>query len=258
MNTHNLQLFKCLRFCQRPAYIPEFLSQVYDPLSAQVYLLVAEVSTLCADYLDWERDRLNVPGPATASSFAQKAQSLDFRAQNIISGIPPRFTYSRVFKNDCPQLPFWIARLVTDPRAPPFVHTYSGFGPCFLWNTIRYARIRLHQMLLTLSDMILDAGLRSNSIETILKLEGEISSTIYALLLATDQRDLGRESQGQEIPGFRSFLLVRCLLCVKLALRFLDKRGVYVDERLAWVEDVWECLQQNLSIFIPPQIDPLY
>jgi len=255
--TDNLQLFKCLRFCQRPTYVPDFLKEVFTPLSAQVYLLVVEVSALCAEFLEWKGDSFNFQDPATSSAIARRARSLDVQAQNVISGVPQQFKYGLVSKYDYPQLPFWIAGLITDPRAPLFVHTYAGFGPCFQWNMIRYARIRLHQLLLILSDPILDEGVRLNSIETILGLEEDISSTICAVLLKTNEMELGRQSTGQDIPGLRSFLLVRSLILVEESLRFLDKRGVYVDERLGWLDDVWGCLQQNLWIWTPSVPDPL-
>lgn len=244
-------------YCRRPAFAPNLIEQAYDPLQANVQLLVAETSTLCAEYLGWNKDLSLVEGSRAASAFIQRLLFLENRAQMITSSIAPRFRYGQTQKTMYRPLPIWIADLIIDTRAPDFVDTYSGFGPCFLWNTIRIVRIRVHQLLLLLNEKGFEIGMGIDSIKTILLLEEEISASVCALLLPTEQRDIDKISTAQDVLSLRPHLLVRCLHMARRALYFLAKRGMQAEDRLMWLDDLCTRLRQNVAVLILPQVDPL-
>lgn len=231
---------------------------MFDPISAQVQLLVAEVSKVCADYLDWMKTPRSSSQPVTAFSLLKRVQILDSQIQNVVARIPARFQFGQVTRDQYPSLPQWISHIINDSRAPLFISTYSGFGPCFRWNTIRFARIRLLQLQILLPEA--DSQLLSNihkSLKMMRQLEEEISSTVYPLMMATTIRSVDVTSTAEDIPSFRAFLLIRCLFVSQMTLRFLAKRGVYVQQRLAWLDELCRCVEQNITILLPPQVDPL-
>ena len=243
--------------CRRPVYAPNLIERAYEPLQANVQLLVAETSTLCVDYLGWKRDLSLLEESRPASALMRTLLSLENRAQMIISSLPPRSRPGTLQNTMFRPLPSWIEDLIIDPRAPALVHTYSGFGPCFFWNTIRIVRIRLHQLLSLLSDRGFEIGMGIDPIKTISLLEEEISSSVCAMLLATDRRDMGKQSTPQDVPGLRPHLLVLCLHMAKMALSFLVKRNVEARARLTWLDDLCTCLRQNVGVVMSTQVDPL-
>ncbi|OQU98615.1 Fungal Zn2-Cys6 binuclear cluster domain-containing protein [Cladophialophora immunda] len=254
---HTQELYKCLRFGLRPTYNPSFVKQVYEPMSAQVHLLVADVATLCAEYMERKSTLPGYEQHASATPLLERAHLLDLRWQRLISNIPWQFSYDRIPKDQYRPLPHWIAPLIRDRRAPVFVHIYSGFGPCFLWNMMRYARVRLHELQILLAEAATQSDEALGSLEVLLQLEDDLSSTVPALLIATEEKELGHSSKGEEISSFRSFLMVRSLMAARMTLVFLARRGLYVEERLAWLKDLFACLHQHLTIFVPPDFDPL-
>ncbi|OAL25977.1 hypothetical protein AYO22_04604 [Fonsecaea multimorphosa] len=251
-------LYKCLRFCLRPTGNPPFVKQVYGSVSAQIHLLAADVATLCADYVEQKSTLSGDEYDAFATQLLERAHVLDLRWQRLTSDIPWSFSYDRIPTRQYGLLPHWISPLIRDKRAPIFVHVYSGFGQCFLWNVLRYARVRLHELRMILAGAMTLSGAASESIEVLLQLEDELSSTVPALLIATTEEDYsGKRSNGEGIPSFRSFLMIRSLMAARMTLVFLARRGLYVEERLAWLTDLFACLHEHLTIFVPPEFDPL-
>lgn len=233
------------------------MHKVYDPLTAAALLLAGEVSTLCADYLDWTCNWRHIKNGSVVAALIERSQSLDDRSQRLVERIPLWLRPGQVPKSQHTKLPSWIAELINDARAPDFIHTYTGFGLCLLWNMIRFCRMRLHQVLLELSAVSIGSLIPPYSIMTLLELQEAVCSTVCAILLTTEEKEIGRGTTAQELSSFRSFVLVRCLLPLRTALRFLVRWGIPVQERLTWLEELCLCLQKNMVILIPPEIDPL-
>ena len=234
------------------------MQQAFDPVSAHVQPVVAEVSTLCADFLDIRNWSIDLKGSSSDTMLLFRARSFEIKLKRVVQSIPPRYHFEEIPAHQYRLLPFWIEHLITDLRAPATVQVYSAFSLCFLWNTIRFAEIRLHQLLILLSERSTTGSIAiSASFEALMQLANSICSTVCAMLLASEERDIRRETKGQDIPSFRSFLLLRCLCAAHLAYTFLAGRDMPVDLRLCWVEEVCACLRDNLAIILPLQTDAL-
>lgn len=219
--------------------------------------MVADTCGLCEEFIVWRNQPEGVARRQKATILSDRAYILDLRFQKLISSIPPRFRHGRIPKDQCQPLPYWLSPFISDHRAPRFVDTYAGFGPCFFWNMMRFARVRLHQLRTVLIGTKVSSGATSDSIKTIIELEDEISSTVVASLVATSERPISQHSSPDEIPSLRSLLAIRSLYVAEMTLRFLAQQGLCVQERLAWLRELSASLQAQLSSFAPLKYDPL-
>ena len=257
------QLVSALRYCHAPASFPELARLAAQPAQFMIFTAISDTSKTAADFLNIVNAKGNTDavGKAIAlNALLIKTQELEERVGLIVSCLPSMFTFERAKREETlVSAPQWLQRAIRDTRAPGCFHKkYLHINVANSWNWLRHCQIRLLELQILISTRLYESWqpihLKMKQLEAV---ADELNSTIVYFLTCDEYGEFNTSDKIEDVRGVKCFFLLRILASAKMALEFVQRRGLDVSAKLGWLGDICGLLETDIGYAVPQGADPM-